>query len=59
VVLLVEDDGQGFDPDTAQASNGDHFGLAGMRDRAKIIGGVLTISSQPGAHTRMAVSVPG
>jgi signal transduction histidine kinase len=46
--LLVQDDGQGFDPKTE--ANG-HFGLQGMRERAELLGGALDIRSAPGGGT--------
>jgi len=54
VRLEVSDDGQGFDP----ASAGGGFGLRGMRSRVAEVGGTLTISSEPGAGTRVNVEVP-
>lgn len=44
--LTVADDGRGFRPDVA-GSNG-RYGLKGMQEGAELIGGQLTISSQPG-----------
>lgn len=49
IVLEVSDDGRGFDPQ--QAEEAGHFGLAGMRERAELVGGALHISSQPGQGT--------
>jgi PAS domain S-box-containing protein len=58
VRLAVSDDGSGFDVDsTAYAGNG-HFGLIGMRERAKRIGGQLTIESVPGAGSTVTVELP-
>ena len=42
--LAVDDDGKGFDPAAAYG-----FGLAGLRDRATMIGARLSIASTPGA----------
>ena len=53
VTLTISDDGEGFDPG-APAPQG-HFGLAGMRERAARIGGVLEVSS--GAGTVVTVRV--
>jgi len=54
-VLLVEDDGQGFEP----AGQGvDSFGLAGMRERAAIAGGDLTVQSAPGKGTVVRLVIP-
>ncbi|GAB4504409.1 MAG: HAMP domain-containing protein [Anaerolineales bacterium] len=56
VIAIVEDDGQGFD---ASKSSGErHLGLAGMRERAELLGGQLTIESQPGAGTSVHVQIP-
>jgi signal transduction histidine kinase len=55
--LTVADDGAGFDPAGA-GSNGWHFGLAVMRQRAARIGGELAIHSAPGEGTRVEVRVP-
>ncbi|RPI52123.1 MAG: sensor histidine kinase, partial [Chloroflexi bacterium] len=62
--LVVEDDGVGFteEPDHA-AEDGDEtrrgFGLIGMRERAMLLGGQVTISSHLGEGTRVEVIVPG
>jgi len=56
VYLRVQDDGQGFDL-THQADGGG-FGLIVMGQRAWRLGGQLTIASQPGRGTEVAVSVP-
>ncbi len=53
--LGVVDNGRGFDP----ASAGDSaFGLLSMRERAGLIGGLLTIESRPHDGTRVWVDVP-
>lgn len=56
VIAVVEDDGQGFDP--TQTPGERHLGLAGMRERAELLGGKLTIESQPGAGTSVHVQIP-
>ncbi|HIQ06238.1 MAG TPA: PAS domain S-box protein [Anaerolineae bacterium] len=55
MVIIVEDDGQGFDP--ARVA-GDCFGLQTMRERAESVGGTLEVSSAPGAGTRVRVRLP-
>jgi signal transduction histidine kinase len=55
LVLLVRDDGVGFDPRTARSQG--HFGLAGMRERARLVGGDLTIESAPGAGATVRLSI--
>jgi signal transduction histidine kinase len=54
VEIRVEDDGQGFDPDSAREG----FGLMGMRERATLAGGRLTVSSCPGGPTRVTAVLP-
>jgi PAS domain S-box-containing protein len=56
-VLLITDNGRGFDPSVARADSGG-FGLVGMRERAALIGGELEIKSAPGAGTSIVVRVP-
>jgi NarL family two-component system sensor histidine kinase YdfH len=51
----VRDDGAGFDP--AQISAG-HYGLIGLRERARLIGGALSIESAPGQGTTLRVCLP-
>jgi signal transduction histidine kinase len=53
----VEDQGVGFD---AEATLNTHrsTGLSGIRERAALLGGVLTIESQPGSGTRILVEFP-
>ena len=52
--LVVEDDGQGFDPSHLPA---DHYGLIGMRERADVLGASLEIESEPGQGTRVSVQL--
>ena len=54
VVLLVADDGRGFDTDAAHPG---HFGLQLMREQAIAIGGSLELISAPGRGTRVRVRV--
>lgn len=57
LVAIVEDDGRGFDPEAAAAGDG-ALGLFGMRERAGLIGGSLTIESRPGHGTTVYLRVP-
>jgi two-component system sensor histidine kinase NreB len=56
VVVIVEDDGVGFTPD--QAEKGERLGLVGMRERAEMLGGILTIESSLEEGTTIIVEVP-
>jgi signal transduction histidine kinase len=50
--LRIRDDGCGFDPDHGEHQN--HFGLLGMRERAEMVGGNLSVESQLGQGTRVS-----
>jgi PAS domain S-box-containing protein len=54
--LRVSDDGQGFDPESAQS--GYSYGLLGMSERARLIGGTLHVDSAPGAGTMVSINLP-
>ncbi|MGA9669164.1 MAG: PAS domain-containing protein, partial [Terracidiphilus sp.] len=57
-VLAVIDDGAGIDPGVlANGRREGHFGLAGMRERAKIANGELTSSSKMGKGTRIELKI--
>lgn len=56
VELRVNDDGCGFDP--AVASLNGHFGLRGLRERARALDAELAVDSKPGQGTRLHVTVP-
>ncbi len=54
LVLQIQDDGVGFRSD----AQGDGFGLRNMRDRARMLGGELSLKSAPGQGTTVSVSTP-
>ncbi|HEX5192049.1 MAG TPA: GAF domain-containing protein [Solirubrobacteraceae bacterium] len=54
VRVAVTDDGAGFDPSAATSG----FGVAGMRERAELLGGTLSMHSKPGEGTTVAVTLP-
>ncbi len=59
LVAIIEDDGKGFTVNGVMASEeGKRLGLFGMYERASLIGGNLTIESQPGAGTTVFLEVP-
>jgi signal transduction histidine kinase len=60
LILIVEDDGIGFDPHAlaAEQESGEHLGLLAMRERVELLGGELAIRSQPGMGTRITVRIP-
>jgi signal transduction histidine kinase len=60
-VMTISDDGAGFEvPDTLdELARGRHFGLVGMRERAQVAGGDLSVESAPGEGCVLSVWVPG
>ena len=54
VVLVIEDDGRGFDPAGPSAG----LGLVSMRERAELVGGSIRVDSREGRGTTIAVEVP-
>jgi signal transduction histidine kinase len=54
VALRIEDGGRGFDPQ----GTADGFGLLGMRERVELLGGVLRVTSTPGAGTTVTARLP-
>jgi signal transduction histidine kinase len=56
VSLLVEDDGQGFEP-AAVGLGRETIGLASMRERVDLLGGRFSIESRPGQGTRIRVDI--
>jgi two-component system, NarL family, sensor histidine kinase UhpB len=55
IALTVRDDGRGFEPN-GDSSRG--LGLDGMAERARLVGGELTIDSSPGGGTALKLRVP-
>jgi len=55
--LIVRDDGCGFDPNDFNDDR--HYGLLGMRERAEMIGGHLSVESQAGKGTQILFSYGG
>jgi signal transduction histidine kinase len=62
VLVIIEDDGIGFDPDGGSAVEparpGRRLGLTGMKQRVQAVGGVFQIESTPGGGTTVFVRVP-
>ena len=57
--LGVRDDGRGIAPEVLDAGGREgHFGMHGMRERAKVIGGKLTVWSAAEAGTEVELTVP-
>ena len=54
VKLTIKDNGMGFDPDHIPSG---HYGLKGLNERARLLGGVMHIHSTPGKGTEVEVEV--
>ena len=60
LTLVISDDGAGFTlpPDLHSLVLNDHLGVAGMRERAEVLGGRLQIGAGPEAGTRVEMVIP-
>jgi signal transduction histidine kinase len=57
--LRIRDDGKGFDQATLSGKGTEgHYGVPGMRERATLIGGKLTLWSEVDAGTEVELSIP-
>jgi signal transduction histidine kinase len=56
LMILVEDDGRGFDPESREQSS--TLGLLGMSERIALVGGSLQIESSPGSGTTVRARIP-
>jgi NarL family two-component system sensor histidine kinase YdfH len=54
--MEIKDDGSGFD--ASKQVNSGHYGLVGMRERARLADGTLEIRSQPGVGTTLRLRLP-
>lgn len=58
VRVVVEDDGEGFDPGVAEGFHASGLGLPSVRERLALVGGRLDVASEVGRGTRISVTVP-
>lgn len=58
IVLEVKDNGRGFEPEKSAGPGDGHFGLLGISERAKRLGGELTVTSENGQGTTIRIQVP-
>jgi signal transduction histidine kinase len=56
--LCIRDDGKGIDPGIVTEGRVGHYGLPGMRERARRIGGKLDVWTAAGAGTEIALNIP-
>lgn len=57
ISFSVQDDGQGFDPNTAPGPAQGHFGLQGIRERLNDFNGTLRCDSEPGQGAKFIVTL--
>lgn len=58
VIIVVEDDGKGFDVDKMGKGDGIQFGLRNMKERTASIQGHFIIVSSPGNGTKVILTIP-
>lgn len=56
--IRVTDDGCGFDPAAVAAADGRRYGLLGMKERVRQLGGEIVVDSAPGRGTEVRIEVP-
>jgi len=56
--VRVRDDGTGMDASVVHEGRAGHYGLPGMRERARAIGGQLEVWSERGAGTEVELTIP-
>jgi signal transduction histidine kinase len=58
VRLSIEDNGHGFDPTSVPGAASGHFGLTGLRERIRRLGGTFSLESSIGHGTRLVAEIP-
>ena len=58
LLVTIADDGVGFTPPHDRDAPDGHWGVRGMRERAELTGGQLTVASAPGQGTTLTVRIP-
>jgi NarL family two-component system sensor histidine kinase YdfH len=56
LAVSIRDDGVGFEADRTQKE--DHYGLLGLRERARLAGGSMEVTSAPGKGTALRITLP-
>ena len=57
--IVIEDNGIGFDPETAETAGGQHIGIRNVRERVEsMCGGTLRVDSAIGTGTRVTICIP-
>jgi two-component system, NarL family, sensor histidine kinase YdfH len=57
LLVIIRDDGIGLPPDADRSGSG-HYGLLGMRERARLAGGIFEYESEPGVGTTLRLRLP-
>ncbi len=57
--LRIRDDGRGIPPEIVDEGRAGHYGLPGMRERARAIGGQLHVWTGKGTGTEIELTIPG
>jgi len=55
LTVTIKDNGLGFDPQNIPSG---HYGLLGIRERIRLIGGTLTFDTAPGKGTIIIIELP-
>ncbi len=58
ILVRIQDNGKGIDAKESERPAPGHLGLAGMRERAEMVGGWLRLESSPGAGTKLEFWIP-
>ena len=58
VELTIQDDGRGFDATTSNQEERRGFGLLGIAERVRLLGGTCAFKSKPGAGTTVSIHLP-
>jgi signal transduction histidine kinase len=58
LALSINDDGQGFRVEDAVEDGRPHFGLRNLRERVKLLNGIIEIDSAPGQGTEISIELP-
>lgn len=58
IVVEIRDNGEGFRPASTSSTSTGGYGIAGMRERAEVIGAKLAVKSAPGEGTTVKLTIP-
>jgi two-component system NarL family sensor kinase len=57
-MLVIEDDGKGFDAEALNAEKTGGLGLTSIRERARILGGHVALETSPGKGASLRIELP-